>query len=129
MTANDNPITATFIPSLSYDDPMAAIEWLERAFGFTRRLVVPGPDGTVLALNITSPDDNAVVGTRTVQVYGTYAGPSATGVAINRSAAVQTANEFIGLVVLKPGSNTIDIKATKLTGETVTQTRTIKLPP
>ena len=86
-------------------------------------------DGTALALNITSPDDNAVVGTRTVQVYGTYAGPSATGVAINRSAAVQTANEFIGLVVLKPGSNTIDIKATKLTGETVTQTRTIVYDP
>lgn len=87
-------------------------------------------DGTALALNITSPDDNAVVGTRTVQVYGTYAGPSATGVAIKsiRSGAEQ-ANEFIGLVVLKPGSNTIDIKATKLTGETVTQTRTIVYDP
>lgn len=34
-------------PSLSYQDAPAAIEWLCRAFGFTRRLVVPGPDGTV----------------------------------------------------------------------------------
>ncbi len=34
-------------PSLSYDDAPAAIEWLCRAFGFTRRLVVPGPAGTV----------------------------------------------------------------------------------
>lgn len=34
-------------PSLTYDDAMAAIDWLCRAFGFTRRLVVPGPDGRV----------------------------------------------------------------------------------
>ena len=34
-------------PSLTYDDAPAAIEWLCRAFGFTKRLVVPGPDGRV----------------------------------------------------------------------------------
>ncbi len=34
-------------PSLCYDDARAAIEWLCRAFGFTKRLVVDGPDGTV----------------------------------------------------------------------------------
>ncbi|MBC8329650.1 MAG: VOC family protein [Planctomycetes bacterium] len=35
-------------PSLSYDDAPAAIEWLCRVFGFTQRLIVPGPDGTIL---------------------------------------------------------------------------------
>ncbi len=35
-------------PTLSYDDAPAAIEWLCRAFGLTKRLVVPGPDGTVM---------------------------------------------------------------------------------
>jgi len=34
-------------PSLTYDDAPAAIEWLCRAFGFTRRFVVPGPDNRV----------------------------------------------------------------------------------
>jgi uncharacterized glyoxalase superfamily protein PhnB len=34
-------------PTLSYDDAPAAIDWLCRAFGFTKRLVVPGPDGRV----------------------------------------------------------------------------------
>ncbi|HVP40194.1 MAG TPA: VOC family protein [Candidatus Saccharimonadales bacterium] len=34
-------------PSLTYDDAAAAIEWLCHAFGFTRRLVVPGPEGQV----------------------------------------------------------------------------------
>jgi uncharacterized glyoxalase superfamily protein PhnB len=31
-------------PSLTYDNAPVAIDWLCRAFGFTRRLVVPGPD-------------------------------------------------------------------------------------
>ncbi|MBK6426897.1 MAG: VOC family protein [Blastocatellia bacterium] len=62
MTENDNPITATFIPSLSYDDPMAAIEWLERAFGFTRRLVVPGPDGTVLHSELSFGNGVVMIG-------------------------------------------------------------------
>ena len=35
-------------PSLTYDDAPAAIDFLCRAFGFTQRLVVPGPDGTVM---------------------------------------------------------------------------------
>lgn len=41
-------ITSNIYPSLTYDDAPAAIEWLCRAFGFTRRLVVDGPDGTVV---------------------------------------------------------------------------------
>jgi len=39
---------ATIYPSLSYDDAAAAIDWLCRAFGFEKRLVVPSPDGGVL---------------------------------------------------------------------------------
>ncbi len=33
--------------SLTYDNAADAIDWLCRAFGFTERLAVPGPDGTV----------------------------------------------------------------------------------
>lgn len=44
---SEHRTTDTFYASISYDDAHAAIAWLERAFGFTRRLVVPGPDGTV----------------------------------------------------------------------------------
>jgi uncharacterized glyoxalase superfamily protein PhnB len=38
---------ANIYPSLCYDDAATAIEWLCNAFGFTKRLVVPGPNGTV----------------------------------------------------------------------------------
>ena len=37
----------TFYPSFRYRDAVAAIDWLERAFGFERQMVVPGPDGTI----------------------------------------------------------------------------------
>jgi uncharacterized glyoxalase superfamily protein PhnB len=62
MATSDDPITATFFPSLTYDDPMAAIEWLERAFGFTRRLVVSGPDGGVLHSELTFGNGVVMVG-------------------------------------------------------------------
>ncbi|HEX9795345.1 MAG TPA: VOC family protein [Planctomycetota bacterium] len=39
-------------PSLS-DDDAAAIEWLCTAFGFQKRLVVPGPDGMVRHSELT----------------------------------------------------------------------------
>lgn len=46
MTTHDEHRDSIY-PALAYDDAPAAIDWLERAFGFTRRLVVPGPAGTV----------------------------------------------------------------------------------
>ena len=39
--------TATVIPGLRYHDAAAAIEWLCRAFGFEKHLVVPGEGGTI----------------------------------------------------------------------------------
>jgi len=40
------PSTTTF-PVLYYRDAPAMIDWFEQAFGFQRRLVVPGDNGTV----------------------------------------------------------------------------------
>ncbi|HET8726304.1 MAG TPA: VOC family protein [Alphaproteobacteria bacterium] len=37
----------TFYPGLFYRDAQAAIDWLERAFGFRRMVAYPGPDGTI----------------------------------------------------------------------------------
>jgi uncharacterized glyoxalase superfamily protein PhnB len=34
-------------PSLTYDDAFTAIEWLCKAFGFTKRFAVPGPNNRV----------------------------------------------------------------------------------
>ena len=39
--------TATIVPTLRYRDAHAAIDWLERAFGFRRHFVVPDGEGGV----------------------------------------------------------------------------------
>ena len=45
--------SSNIYPSLSYDDAPAAIDWLCAAFGFVSRLVVPGPEGTVVHSELT----------------------------------------------------------------------------
>ena len=47
MTSLAKHTTATIIPSLRYRDAPAAIDWLCKAFGFERHLVVPGEAGTI----------------------------------------------------------------------------------
>jgi uncharacterized glyoxalase superfamily protein PhnB len=37
----------TIFPGLRYVDAPAAIDWLEKAFGFKRQAVYPGPDGAI----------------------------------------------------------------------------------
>jgi uncharacterized glyoxalase superfamily protein PhnB len=37
----------TLFPGMRYADAPAAIDWLEKAFGFKRQMVVPGPNGTI----------------------------------------------------------------------------------
>jgi uncharacterized glyoxalase superfamily protein PhnB len=37
----------TIYPFLRYDDAPAALEWLERAFGFRKTMEVLGPNGTI----------------------------------------------------------------------------------
>jgi uncharacterized glyoxalase superfamily protein PhnB len=39
--------TQTVFPGMRYENASAAIDWLEKAFGFQRQMVVPGPEGTV----------------------------------------------------------------------------------
>ena len=49
------------IPTLHYADAHAAIDFLERAFGFTRRAVYDGPDGTVAHAELTFGNDGLVM--------------------------------------------------------------------
>jgi uncharacterized glyoxalase superfamily protein PhnB len=50
-------------PLLWYNNPMAALDWLERAFGFETRLLVTGEDGSVV-------HSEAVFGDGLVMVVG-----------------------------------------------------------
>lgn len=46
MSNHETP--ADIHPCLTYADANAAMDWLCRAFGFTKRMVVSGPDGAVV---------------------------------------------------------------------------------
>ena len=43
---SETPTTRIF-PFLRYEDAPAAFEWLARAFGFEKQMLVPGADGTI----------------------------------------------------------------------------------
>lgn len=42
----------TIFPEIRYRDPVAAAAWLERAIGFSRTLTVPGPDGSLVHVEL-----------------------------------------------------------------------------
>jgi uncharacterized glyoxalase superfamily protein PhnB len=46
-------VKPTIYPFLRYDDAAAALDWLERAFGFRKTMEVPGPDGTIVHAQIS----------------------------------------------------------------------------
>ncbi len=62
MNADPKSTNSILYPSLFYDDAPAAIEWLVKAFGFRKRLVVPGPDGTVLHSEMSYEDGVIMIG-------------------------------------------------------------------
>jgi uncharacterized glyoxalase superfamily protein PhnB len=47
MAENAKQTRVNVIPTLRYRDAAAAIDWLCDAFGFERKLVVPGEDGAI----------------------------------------------------------------------------------
>ncbi len=49
-------------PALAYDDPKAALEWLQEAFGFKVRFAVPGPDGGIVHSEVEVADGLIMVG-------------------------------------------------------------------
>lgn len=51
MTARST--RATVIPAMRYRDPAAAVDWLCKAFGFEKHLVVPDGNGSVIHAQLT----------------------------------------------------------------------------
>jgi uncharacterized glyoxalase superfamily protein PhnB len=63
-------------PILQYRDAHAAIDWLERAFGFERVNVYDGPDGTVAHAELRHGEGMIMIGARdpdgNLWSFGTY---------------------------------------------------------
>jgi hypothetical protein len=91
---------------------------------------VPQPtlssDSTPLALSLSSPSDGITVGTASIQVHGTFAGPPNTGVSVNGIAALQGGTQYLSNdVPLQPGANMVTVTVTTASGATQSITRTV----
>ena len=53
---------ATVIPSISYRDEPAAIEWLCEAFGFEKQLIVPNDDGSIAHAQLSFGNGMVMIG-------------------------------------------------------------------
>ena len=60
----------TVFPGMRYQDAPAAIEWLEKAFGFKRQFVVPGPDGTIAHAQLIFNGGMIMLGTLKEDAFG-----------------------------------------------------------
>ncbi len=69
--ARESP-KAMIVPSLRYQDAPAAIEFLCKAFGFAKRLVIPGPDGTIRHAQLTLGDGMVMLGSAQNRDFGPH---------------------------------------------------------
>jgi uncharacterized glyoxalase superfamily protein PhnB len=67
---------SNFGAAIFYKNPLAALEWLERAFGFERSMLITNPDGSLAHAEMTVGDGYITVGSE----WAAYAAsPESTG--------------------------------------------------
>jgi len=57
------------IPTLNYRDAPAAIGWLEKAFGFEKKVAYDGPDGTIAHAEMRLGSDYIMLGSQKDDVF------------------------------------------------------------
>ena len=70
MADNAKRTTATVIPTMRYHDAAAAIEWLCKAFGFDKHLVVPGENGIIAHAELTFGNGMIMLGSAHDDEFG-----------------------------------------------------------
>ena len=70
MADNAKKTTATVIPTMRYHDAAAAIEWLCKAFGFDKHLVVPGENGTIAHAELSFGNGMIMLGSARDDEFG-----------------------------------------------------------
>ena len=77
MTGGAKRTRATIIPTLRYRDAPAAIDWLCRAFGFERHLVVPADDGGIAHAQLVFGNGMIMLGSARDDAFGQLQTPLA----------------------------------------------------
>ena len=75
MPNNLKNTVSTVIPAMRYRDANAAIEWLCKAFGFEKHLVVPGENGTVAHAQLSFGNGMIMLGSAREDEFGQWVKP------------------------------------------------------
>ena len=75
MPNNLKNTVSTVIPAMRYRDANAAIEWLCKAFGFEKHLVVPGENGTVAHAQLSFGNGMIMLGSAREDEFGRWVKP------------------------------------------------------
>jgi uncharacterized glyoxalase superfamily protein PhnB len=70
MAESIKSLPATVIPAMRYRDAPRAIEWLCRAFGFEKHLVVPDKDGGIAHAQLTYGNGMIMLGSARDDAFG-----------------------------------------------------------
>jgi len=70
MSSLAKSTAVTVMPTMLYRDAPAAIEWLCGAFGFEKRVVYPGENGTVAHAELTFGNGMIMLGSAKEEGYG-----------------------------------------------------------
>jgi uncharacterized glyoxalase superfamily protein PhnB len=70
MTQRATAPNSTLIATMRYDDAGVMIEWLGKAFGFERRFVVPGDNGTIAHAQLVYGSGMIMLGTARDDEWG-----------------------------------------------------------
>lgn len=72
MTDTANNTRSTIIPCMRYHDAPAAIEWLCKAFGFEKMLIVAGENGAIAHAQLTLGNGMIMLGSANDNEFGTF---------------------------------------------------------
>lgn len=75
MNTHAMDTVATVIPTRRYRDAPAAIDWLCRAFGFEKHLVVPGENNTIAHAQLTFGKGMIMLGSARDDAFGRHLNP------------------------------------------------------
>lgn len=75
MAENTNRTVATIIPTMRYRDAATALEWLCTAFGFEKRMVVPGEGDMIAHAQLVFGNGMIMLGSARDDEFGTLQRP------------------------------------------------------
>ncbi len=103
MTATPRPC---LFPCLRYRHAPAAIDWLARAFGFQKKAVYDGPDGTIMHAELKLGDDYVMLGSVKDDVFN-WKPPAEAGVSTQMIYIVVTDPDALFLQATGAGAEVI----------------------